>query len=185
MLVEYALVLTLLLLGSAGAIRFLEDEAAQEVDDEAECMSMRPPPPGCQPQAVTTSTTVSGPTTTNPTTTTVLPMASLTWEDSRSEPIDADLWDAVTEPEVTAPDGDGLNQPVLGATVRVEAVVTQPPPESTPFFLSCVTDETGRCELRFTTPYPGIQRIELRNAEVTAPGMEVGALPTPPAFTRP
>lgn len=185
MLVEYALVLALLLLGSVGAIRFLEGEMAQEVDDEAECMSMRPPPPGCQPQPVTTSTTVSGPTTTNPTTTTVVPTASLTWENSRSEPVGPDLWDAVTEPEVTAPDGDGLRQPVLGATVRVEAVVTQPPPESTPFFLSCVTDETGRCELCFSTPYPGIQRVELRNPEVTVPGMDVGPLPTPPAFMRP
>jgi len=184
-LVEYALVLALLLVGSLGVIRFLEGEAADEVDEEAECMSMRPPPPGCQPRAVTTSTSLVGPTTTNSTTTTIVPVASIAWQDSRSEVVTVDTWDAVTEPEVTAPDSDGLSQPVQGATVQVEAVVTQPPPESTPFFLTCVTDATGRCELRFTTPFPGVQRVEYRNPTVTVPGMDIGPIPTPPGFTAP
>ena len=52
-LVEYALVLGVLVVGSLGAIEALEDDAADEVDKQAECISERPPPVTCQPAANT------------------------------------------------------------------------------------------------------------------------------------
>lgn len=47
-LVEYALVLVLVVIGSIGAIDALEDDASDEVDNQATCLEERPPPAECQ-----------------------------------------------------------------------------------------------------------------------------------------
>ncbi len=56
-LVEYALVVSLLLVVSVGAIQGLEDNTEAEVANDFDCVSDRPPPPSCQRFALTTTTT--------------------------------------------------------------------------------------------------------------------------------
>lgn len=51
-LVEYALVLALLIGGIWGAIELLGRQGKAEVVNQAECVSMRPPPATCQPRSV-------------------------------------------------------------------------------------------------------------------------------------
>jgi Flp pilus assembly pilin Flp len=69
-LVEYALIVALVVAASSGAIQFLTDQSEAEVATQADCVSTRPPPPSCQPRAVTTAPPASSPSTpTNPTST--------------------------------------------------------------------------------------------------------------------
>ena len=52
--------------------------------------------------------------------------------------------------------------PFGGATVRVRVTITAPanPTPPTPFFIECVTTAPGGlCELRFTTPAPGVTAL--------------------------
>ena len=50
-LVEYALVFAMLIVGSLGAIQFLTDNAKEQINNNADCVSKRPPPVECQTPA--------------------------------------------------------------------------------------------------------------------------------------
>jgi hypothetical protein len=156
-LVEYAVVLSLLLVSSFGVIQLLDDKSRAEVNHQADCISTRPPPPSCQPRTVTTlppssipptsASTIAPPTGTSGT-------ASVS--NARIEDQAGGIWDAVTD-VLFQTDGDPAI-PYAGATVRVRVTITAPP-NPTPFFVDCVTGADGTCELRFTTPGPGVTGI--------------------------
>jgi Flp pilus assembly pilin Flp len=65
-LVEYALVVSVLLVGSLAAIRGMEDSTRAEVANDFDCVSDRPPPPSCQRHPLTTTTTTTTPPPTTP-----------------------------------------------------------------------------------------------------------------------
>ena len=46
------------------------------------------------------------------------------------------------------------------ATVRARVTITQPL-NPTPFFVECVTAPDGKCQLRFTTPAPGVTQVRM------------------------
>jgi hypothetical protein len=56
-MVEYALVVALIVSVSATAIQGLTDASEDEVANEMDCVSTRPPPPSCQLRSVATTTT--------------------------------------------------------------------------------------------------------------------------------
>jgi hypothetical protein len=60
---DYALVLTLVVVTSIGAINFLTDRASDETQNQADCVQTRPPVDGCQlpPLIPTTTTTLAPP----------------------------------------------------------------------------------------------------------------------------
>jgi hypothetical protein len=164
-LVEYALVLGLLLVGSFGTIQVLEQRSDDEVNHQADCISTRPPPPSCQPRTVTTPP----PTIVPPITTTTQPQitAKVTFLNPRTEDLSPPdgRWDAVVDASLQV-DGPPPS-PFAGAIVRVKATIVTPA-NPTPFFIDCVTALDGTCELRFTTPAPGVTELtfEFETVEV-------------------
>jgi len=182
-LVEYALVLGLLLVGSFGTIQVLEQRSDDEVNRQADCISTRPPPPSCQPRTVTTLPPSSVP----PTTTTTQPQVAgtLTFLTPRIEDLSPPdgRWDAIVDVSLQA-DGPPPS-PFPGATVRVKVTITAPA-NPTPFFKDCVTAPDGMCELRFTTPAPGVTEVtfEFETVEGFPGTVTTAGLPLPP-YTHP
>ncbi|MDZ7674703.1 MAG: hypothetical protein U5K30_06525 [Acidimicrobiales bacterium] len=159
-LVEYALALTLLVVGSIGAIQFLEDETEDEVDRQAECISQRPPPESsCQPEALTPVTPPPPP-----------PEGGYP-SGSAENPIQAQITLGVptattsgsvfeVEAEVTLTADEG---PITGELVGTRVTVTQ---SSTGnrigdfFFVECSTDDDGVCQIEFDSRWPEVTQIE-------------------------
>ena len=175
-LVEYALVLTLLLVGSLGVIELLGEKSDEEVNRQADCISTRPPPPGCQPRSVTTLPPTSIPPTSVVTTAPPPEVtATATFVNGRIEDQVDGIWDAVIE-VLFETDAEPAS-PYGGATVRARVTIVAPS-NPNPFFIDCLTEADGTCELRFTTPAPGITelRIEYETTDgfvgtVTAAGL--------------
>jgi hypothetical protein len=173
-MVEYALVVALIVSVSATAIQGLTDASEDEVANEMDCVSTRPPPPSCQLRSVATTTTDPSattsssipPTTTSSTTTTTAPPPSImTW--SGVATVVGTQWMAEATPVITQ---DG--QPVEGATVRVRVSITNPFLPITEE-ISCVTDSSGTCVLSYTVPEDDlgveISQIRFTVLDVEAP----------------
>lgn len=71
-LVEYAVVLSVLVIALIPAIDALENTSSAEVNNEFDCVSQRPPPESCQARALAITTTTA------PTTTTTAPAVTTT-----------------------------------------------------------------------------------------------------------
>lgn len=56
-LVEYSLIVALVVVPSIGAMNYLTGKAKNETNNQADCISTRPPPPSCQVRPLTTTTT--------------------------------------------------------------------------------------------------------------------------------
>ena len=157
-LIEYALVLFLLLVGSVGTIELLDRESRKEVNHQADCIATRPPPESCQPRPVTTADPSDPPTSPD----TVAPPPDFTgavsFTNGRIEDQPGGIWDAIVDVSLQV-DGEQAT-PYGGATVRVRVTITAPP-TPTPFFIDCLTAADGTCELRFTTPFPGVTGMNL------------------------
>jgi Flp pilus assembly pilin Flp len=161
-LVEYALGLAVLVLAIAGGASALEDAGRSEVDNQANCVSERPPPDDCLVRTVTTTTApepggdpVDPPEPPAP----AEPLeVTVGWRDPVTEAsvappgwrieLTADLRALVPDPD--DPD-DQVVEPVEGAVIRVRIRVTQPP-SSTVFTAACVTGPGGSCTIDFDVP---------------------------------
>lgn len=154
-LVEYALGLSLFVLVISASATVLGDAGSSEVDNQAMCVSERPPPPECLVRTVTTTTTVpTGPG--GPSTTVVTPPGpppavptTAQWSDQTVTGAPGD-WRAQATIGLNLTD-DGT--PLEGAQVRVRVTLTDPP-SGTVFFLTCTTDAAGRCNVSFDVRDP-------------------------------
>lgn len=195
---EYALIFAVFVAGSVGAFEYLTRATTAEVNNQADCVSTRPPPPSCNYResrptttttappsttvpptvTVTSSTTSTTTTTLPPTTTTTIPPTNGAWVSSGTVRVNASLWYARAEIQLTS----GGN-PVAGARV-VGAVRILNPPTGQVFLVECTTAANGRCELRYDVPYTDVTRIELsvQSVESVPPA---GTLPLPLEFPRP
>lgn len=182
-LVEYALVLVLLLVGALGTIELLDQKSKQEVNHQADCISTRPPPPGCQPRTVTTLPPPIVPPTSAPTTTPP-PGATGTasFLNGRIEDLPGGTWDAIVDASFQV-DTDPVT-PYGGATVRVRVTITAPA-NPTPFFIDCMTALDGTCELRFTTPAPGVTELSFEFETVEGFAGTVTTVGLPLTYTHP
>jgi hypothetical protein len=192
-LVEYALGIALIIVASLGAFQYLSNQASRQSQQQADCISTRPPPPSCvrtPVPATTTSTTIDPasttttltppstdppPTTTEPPRATVTPGAGVaTRNPDNSWRIDAPI--TVTDP---------ASAPVPGAVVTARVLLgTQP------FVVQCTTDAAGTCTLTFggTTAFDSIPATQATASMAvlsiqSTPGA-VGPFPTY-NFTRP
>jgi hypothetical protein len=152
-MVEYALIGALLVVASIGAIEWLSGQSEAETEQQAECISARPPPPGCQipSAATTTSTSIGGPPPTSATTTLPPPIPP----PSETEPVDPgnvvpgpgpNTW-AITGPIFTVQTGDDPPFPIQGAVIQFRFEVQDPTTgewvviETQP----CTTGTNGQC----------------------------------------
>ncbi|MCU0311184.1 MAG: carboxypeptidase-like regulatory domain-containing protein [Acidimicrobiales bacterium] len=184
-LVEYALGAALILVVGIGAFNFLSSEATQQANTQAECISSRPPPPGCVrtpvPAPVGPTTTGVAPTTTltppstdppaSTTTTAPPPTSTVVGGPAVSQIIVGDplgRWEISAPITVTDPGG----QPVAGAVVEGRIELGRQP-----FVVGCTTDAAGTCNITFG-PIPAGE-TSLRLTVVSVQSDPPAALPLP------
>ncbi|WP_436794039.1 hypothetical protein [Actinospongicola halichondriae] len=172
-LVEYALVLAILVVGSLGAIQTLEGNAAAEVDNQANCLSTRPPPSSCAraPLQPTTTTMVGQPTTTTP----PAPTADVTAFSAETYTPDGDAYSIHLELVVR----DDMDVALTGETVTIQWTITAASPSNRVgqfFYASCTVDGSGLCVIDFSTVYPEITEI---SAQVVSVGSQTSYIPDP------
>lgn len=178
-LVEYALVLALIVVGSIAAINALDSRGREQVVNQAECVSMRPPPPGCQITPITTSTTETGPPITGSTMPPAEPATPRLTSSGAARVSQVDeipRWaefDVELGREIPIDYGGG-EEPLVGVAVRAEARMVDP---SSPahylteiFYPFCVTDDSGRCAIRFEVPFDDVNKIRIDVKQVDFAG---------------
>lgn len=205
-MVEYALIMSSLVVVSIGAVQFLEDRATSESRNQADCIAERPPRASCQIPAITTTTTVATtPTsatsvppctlpcaTTSSTTTTTAPppppntadwdQGSTDWTGDVDPPFSQSVsngngtWDATAIVGVHSAGGAAAP----GATVRVKWTAPDLP---FPQYQTCTTGGDGSCSFTITLP----DSSDTATAEVVQITSDppVAGLPGLLAFARP
>lgn len=174
-LVEYALVLALIVVGSIGAINLLQSSAETEVNNQADCVSMRPPPAGCGYSPIPEAISFPDPGVTPPTMAPPVgePPPTLVLGVGKKEN-DPNGW-KITLPlqiqtgVIQEPPTD--EQPGI-AGVEVLALIefadpynpTQFDPQST-WPATCTTDDEGRCEISIVV-YPDVPKARISITDV-------------------
>ncbi len=172
-LVEFALVLSLVAVASLGAFQALGDATENEVDNEADCISTRPPPSSCLRSAIppTTTTTIGPGPTTPPTsppgppeTVTIDPNPTITTTPAGSR------WDVEAVLQLTddSTPPDSLEDEVV--TVQVTFTGSTVPARVGQFiFVECVINGAGQCTLRFDSQYADVTQLSI---DVVAVGID-------------
>jgi hypothetical protein len=150
--VEYALIISLLVVVSTAAINFVNDESRKEVIEQKDCVYTRPPPTGCQLKAASpTSPTTVDPTVTSAPAPSVPPLVETEGQfagTSTNQSFSDGTWQVTTQLTLTSETTDGtLVTPgfVEGAVVTIEWSIDQPTGISTKWYTTCVTDDQGVC----------------------------------------
>lgn len=162
-LVEYALAVALIVSASLGAIQYLEDQTADEVDNQASCLSTRPPPPtdqcvqsdlvrdGGANQAPGGANSGGG---------------SPIQENATLGPPTVNVVAAPPLYEVTLTVDlmDDANQPLEGVVMTALVTITQSSASSRIgefFYVDCVTDAAGRCQFEFDSRFPTVTEVSI------------------------
>lgn len=154
---------------SIGVAKYLTTESTSQTNNQAECISKRPPPVSCQVPIVTTTTTTNPPPTsststtppssTSTTSTTASPPGTAAWDAS------ATTWDKSTnvialKQTLERPDGT----PLVGATIVFRLVIT---PGGQSFAATCTSDVTGVCQTTFDVPV-GVTNVSVTVASISS-----------------
>ncbi len=171
-LVEYALAVSLLVVASIGAVQFLEDETAAEVDNQADCLSTRPPPTTCQAEPLVAAggnnqassgpgggggTPASSPAAIGSTVTVATAPAGARYDIV----VGVDLFE---DPAETVP--------LEGVVMTAQVTITQ---SSVPsrigqfFYVDCVTDAAGHCDFDFDSRFDDVDQVSF---DVVAAGID-------------
>lgn len=144
-LVEYSLIVALLVVTSIGVLDFLTERANDQVNNQADCVSTRPPPPECQAPPVPTSDPNPVPTT-EPT---VPPLPVEAFIDA----IELEDLDGVVTAQVAVRIADLGGEPAAGAQVYLSFYC---PGVSTPFIVPAqVTSSSGNTIFNVPMPCTG------------------------------
>ena len=184
---------------SIAAIELLGERSSDEVVNQADCVSMRPPPPDCQVAAVAPEFVPGDPGFTSPTTAPPIP-----------EPPPTATVGPVTVPPDPVPTGEPwlvsvavsvafpASEPPLSelppvpVRARVRLVDPATPTAFLPIseFVTCVTDIFGACDLEYTVPgapFPDVPALRIDQvvvdsvppAVVNPPGVSIDVLRPP------
>jgi len=179
-LVEYALIMALVVFAAVASIEFLTDRSDREVNNQADCVSMRPPPPSCQVGAIPPNFVPNDPGYSTPTTappvgppapqaTVVLPALAGPTPAPPDTTWFVEVAVSVQTPAVADPPFPA--QPLAGAPVsaRVRLVDPANPAVFLGFseFVSCTTDASGSCTLRYDVIAPFLSVNALRVDQIT------------------
>ncbi len=170
--VEYALALSLLVVAGIGAAQFLEDETADEVDNQADCLSTRPPPTSCQSEPLVAAgggnqsssgpgggggTPASSPATIGPAVTVATAPAGARYDVL----IGVDLFE---DPAQT--------MPLEGVVMTAQVTITQSSVQSRIgqfFYVDCVTDAAGHCDFDFDSKFDDVDQVSF---DIVAAGID-------------
>ena len=194
-LVEYGLVVAAIVAVSVPGIDYLTDQGDQELSNQANCVSERPPPPSCLVPAVTTTvSTVSTTTTTAGPTSSTTSSTSSTSTSTTAPPTPSDVedWTASATWTGYSPTSGGQitlpvnitneGNPVEGATVQVRIQITQPPTGQS-FYAQCTTDASGTCTIAWDVPFIDATQVSVTPTDISA-DPPVGTPPPALTFTR-
>jgi hypothetical protein len=178
--VEYALALALLVVACIGSLQYLEDETGEEVDNQAECISTRPPPPSCQIPAAAPAPDPSNP-------------SGVSGDPGSGSPATAvaNISTPVVGPQAPTPSGtydidvtvnltDDTAAPIQGQIVTAQVVVTQATSATRVgdfFYVDCTTADDGSCTFSFDSRWGTVDEVRF---EIKSIGID-----TPYQFTAP
>lgn len=159
--VEYALVLSLFVLALIPAAALIERNADDEVDQQADCISTRPPPSSCIPTPLIADGGPSGGAGSGPGGGGGVPGSA-----------DATVTKS-TPPYVATPDGprfdvqagiilrddDGDPIPNTVVTAKVTYLDAAPPRVGKFFYVNCTTDSAGQCIFDFSSGFPDVEQL--------------------------
>jgi hypothetical protein len=175
-LVEYALVMSLVVLAGASAYELLTAAADSEIENQADCVSDRPPPESeCGFAPVPTDVVTPNPNIAPPTT--GVPVDDPDLFAVSAGPADAhdDPWTLLLPVHVTVEVQEPPTEPAGTPGIRVRARIQMEDPNQpgvnlpTPGFTDCVTDADGNCELVFTVPFEDVTRATMLVIGVDSP----------------
>ncbi|MEZ5144366.1 MAG: hypothetical protein R2726_17895 [Acidimicrobiales bacterium] len=158
-LVEYALVLSLLVVGGLGAAAYLTTGARNEVANQADCISSRPPPTNCQIPVVSTTTSTSIAPTSSSSSTTPPPGAA-TWDTAAS------TWNRTTNVVTVRMDvrtAGGVAVPEATITLRYTVV-----PSGRTFYGTCISDTAGTCATTWNVPFTDATQIRIDAVSISS-----------------
>lgn len=184
-LVEYALVFSLLVVVSLGAVEFLTNQASDEINNQADCVSARPAPAACAYAPVPSDVTFPDPGFNPPTT--VAPNPALVPTFAVIPPGRNDVtvgWAVELDVELVLPvhtDPPTDPDPMPGVRVRAEITMRDPADPTQDLaergFTDCTTGSDGLCTLRYDIPYADVDNVKVRIIGVDttpAPTLPIG-----------
>ncbi|MGY6500362.1 MAG: Flp family type IVb pilin [Acidimicrobiales bacterium] len=189
-LVEYALITALLVVVSIAALEFLTNTADGEINNQAQCVSDRPPPTGdagCGFAPVPDDVTTPDPNIAPPTTGAPVDDPDTYTIEAATAFEDGPGWTVVLPVtvlvEVQEPPTDPTGAPGIRVRARIQMRDPNNPPNNLPDpgFTECITNAVGQCELRYTVPFDDVQEMTMLVIGVDAPGAPSDF---PPMITR-
>lgn len=180
-MVEYALVVALLAVGSLVVIDSLGAAADDEVNNQAVCVSDRPPPTDvanqCEFAPTPTDVVTPDPNVVPPTTAAPNPNPDVyAVSAGPASEVQAPTWTVVLATSLTRTvwqDPPAAPEPTAGTRIRARIQMKDPnnPSENLPDpgFTDCVTDAAGECELRFLVPFPDVDEVTVLIIGVDSP----------------
>ncbi|HET8896066.1 MAG TPA: hypothetical protein VFN04_02255 [Protaetiibacter sp.] len=184
-LVEYALVFALLAVASLGAVEFLQRQSENEINNQAECVSNRPPPTGdCAFAPVPSDVSFpdpgfSPPTSAPPNPDTVPSITLNPTPEQDNPPLPWQVRRSVTLTQSVTADPPLPDEPVAGVRIRGLIRVTDPlsPPNVLYTFpVECTTAADGTCTLAYNVDDPNVMHVSL-----TVIGVDANPAPTIPS----
>lgn len=195
-LVEYALVSSLLLVVSLVAIDGLSTAADGEINNQAECVSDRPPPTDgdveCQFAPVPPDVTAPDPDVVPPTTAPPNPNPDV-FEITAGSPTESPDggWTIILPVSVERQEwSDPMPEPEPAEGIEVRARIRLRDPNNPsenlpdPGFTDCDTDAAGECDLEYTVPFPDVEAATMEVIHVGSPNPP-DDLPPTEGFVRP
>jgi hypothetical protein len=197
-LVEYALVFALIAVVSLAALQFLSESASNEIENQALCVSDRPPPTDsmaderCQFAPTPTDLIAPDPSIVPPTTAPPNPNPDVYAVAAGPTDQEVDgMWTIFQPVSLTVQTwADPLPpvEPAPGIRIRARIQLRDPnnPPNNLPDpgFTDCVTDGAGECTLEFTVPFPDVVQVTLLVIGVDSPNPPA-SVPPMATFDRP
>jgi Flp pilus assembly pilin Flp len=169
-LVEYALVFSLVAVVSIGAIEFLQAQSEEEIDNQADCVSDRPPPSGCSfapvPSDVSFPDPGYSPPTSAPPNAEDIPTFAI---GVGSDTVTGTAWGIdlpVSLVKSVSADPPVPDEPVPGVRIRAEIRLQDPLDPSADLALvgntECTTDAAGECTLHYDVPFEDVDIARMR-----------------------
>lgn len=167
-LVEYALAVSLVAIGANAGLAVVENEAEEDLDNQAVCLSTRPPPPSCQqaPLQPATGGGSGGSGDDGGGGEGAQPIATVQTE-SPTTTSSPPLFDVAVATTILDEFGVAIEGEVVSAQITVTAS-TFPGRVGSFFFVDCTTDEAGACSLSFDSRWADVTelRFEIVNVGV-------------------
>lgn len=171
-LVEYAMVASLLLVVSMVAIDGLTTAADGEVNNQAECVSDRPPPTGgdagCEFAPTPSDLVTPDPSFVPPTTGSPVPFPDqYTISAGPSSANTTDGWTLILPVqvfrEIQEPPTDPEGAPSILVRARIQMQDPANPSENLPDpgFTECTTDASGECDLEYAVPFDDVDEATM------------------------